>query len=108
MKRHIQNLEKNIDKSVDLYDAGAVYKAMDQHQHYLMLCSHKLASEKCQQAVQSLQILKKANTAHDKFQYELLKMSMIHSDLGRERSSSGALKILSDYLNNTFKSTEKE
>ncbi|EHV9861453.1 hypothetical protein LFR94_004546 [Vibrio vulnificus] len=75
MKHYIAELESEyIGQTVDLYDGDAVLKAVRKHQQYLMLCSHKFASNKCEQAVQGLSELDNALTAHFKFQNDLSEM----------------------------------
>lgn len=69
MKHYVAELESEyIGKPVDLYDSGAVHTAVKRHQHYVMLCNYKFASNKCEQASQELLELDNALTAHSKFQ----------------------------------------
>lgn len=72
MNHYVAELESEyIGKPVDLYDGNAVHTALKKHQLYLVLCSHKFALNKCEQAVQELSVLDNALTAHFKFQNDL-------------------------------------
>ncbi|MDT9658424.1 hypothetical protein [Vibrio vulnificus] len=82
MKHYVAELESEyIGQPVDLYDGGAVYTAVKRHQQYLMLCNHKFASNKCEQAAQELLELDNALTAHFKFQSDLSEMWVIKESL---------------------------
>lgn len=82
MKNYIVELESEyIGQTVDLYDGDAVLKAVKKHQQYLMLCTNKLASNKCEQAAQVLSELDNALTAHFKFQKDLSEMWGIKESL---------------------------
>lgn len=82
MKHYIAELESEyIGQTVDLYDGDAVLKAAKKHQQYLMLCNHKFALNKCEQAALELSELDNALTAHFKFQNNLSEMWAIKESL---------------------------
>ncbi|USD58892.1 hypothetical protein J4N45_10155 [Vibrio sp. SCSIO 43140] len=65
LERRIANLEVNvIDAMPDLYEEEAVNKALRQHQEYLMLCSNKLATSLCEQAMKQVHILRQTANSH--------------------------------------------
>lgn len=89
MKHYVAELESEyIGQPVDLYDGDAVHTALKKHQLYLMLCSHKFASNKCEQAAQELSELDNAQTAHFKFQNDLAEMRGIRMELNSLRKGA--------------------
>lgn len=55
MNHYVAELEaKIIGQAIDLYDGDAVSEAVRKHQLYLMLCSNKIATGKCDQAKEDL------------------------------------------------------
>ncbi|MDA0152191.1 hypothetical protein OH460_07755 [Vibrio sp. Makdt] len=82
MKHYVADLESEyIGQSVDLYDGGAVNTAVKKYRQYLMLCNHKFASNKCEQATQELTELDNALTAHFRFHSDLAEMWVIKESL---------------------------
>lgn len=102
MKNYIAELESEyIGQTVDLYDGDAVLKAVKKHQQYLMLCNHKFASNKCEQAAQELSELDNALTAHFKFQKDLSEMWDIKESLDTSSPNDNAeewRELKSNYL----------
>ncbi|MCS0096622.1 hypothetical protein [Vibrio cholerae] len=106
MEHYIENLEHNyIGQSVNLYDESSVHKAMKQHQEYLMLCSHTIASQKCELAAEHLLVLDKAMTSHVELKEDLTSMWAVkkslapthHVELQGQASSKG-YELLSSYI----------
>lgn len=101
MNHYVAELESNvIGQPVDLYDGDAVHTAVKKHQQYLMLCSHKFASNKCEQAAQGLSELDNALTAHFKFQNDLSEMWSIKESLSTSSKNENAeewRKLKSNY-----------
>lgn len=101
MNHYVAELESEfIGQPIDLYDAEAVHTALKKHQLYLMLCSHKFASNKCEQAAQGLSELDNALTAHFKFQNDLSEMWNIKESLSTSTKNEYAdewRKLKSNY-----------
>lgn len=106
MNHHIESLEHNyIGQSVNLYDESAVHTAMKQHQEYLMLCSHRIASLKCELAAEHLLVLDKAMTSHVELKEDLASMWAVKKSLApthhvelQEQASSKGYELLSSYI----------
>lgn len=48
----------------DLYEEEAVNRALRKHQEYLMLCTYKIARNRCEQAMNQVQILRQTANSH--------------------------------------------
>ncbi len=85
MNHYVAELEsKVIGQSFELYDIDAVFSAVKKHQQYLMLCSHKFASNKCKKAALDLKVLDDTLTTHFKFQNDLSEMWRIKESLSTQ------------------------
>lgn len=72
MNHLVAELESEyIGHPVDHFNGNAVHTAFKKHQLYLVLCSHKFAVNKCEQATQELSVLDNVLTAHLKFKNDL-------------------------------------